>query len=195
MRSRRLSAGPVVLLAALLAAPCVAGAAAAPASPSSEVPRIEIRYPAALGPGPFDGRLLLLISKDPSAEPRFQITGTGLDSQQAFGMDVQGWKPDTALAFDPKAPGYPLRSLAEIPAGTYTVQAVLHKYETFRRADGHVVQLPMDRGEGQQWNRAPGNLYSKPQALAFGPGRPSPSPSTRRCRRSRRRPTRSTSST
>jgi hypothetical protein len=86
-------------------------------------------------------------------------------------MDVEGWKPDTALVFDPKAPGYPLRGLADVPAGTYTVQVVLHKYETFHRADGHVVKLPMDRGEGQQWNRAPGNLYSKPQALDFGPGK------------------------
>ena len=40
------------------------------------------------------------------------------------------------------------------------MQALLHRYETFRRADGHTVKLPMDRGEGQQWNRAPGNLYS-----------------------------------
>ena len=45
----------------------------------------------------------------------------------------------------------------DLPAGSYTVQAVLHKYETFHRSDGHVVKLPMDRGEGQQWSRAPGN--------------------------------------
>lgn len=45
------------------------------------------------------------------------------------------------------------------------MQALLHKYETFHRADGHTVKLPMDRGEGQQWNRAPGNLYSKPREL------------------------------
>ncbi|MEM8900845.1 MAG: alpha/beta hydrolase-fold protein, partial [Bacteroidota bacterium] len=44
-------------------------------------------------------------------------------------------------------------------------QALLHKYETFNRADGHTVKLPMDRGEGQQWNRAPGNLYSTPKKV------------------------------
>ena len=38
--------------------------------------------------------------------------------------------------------GYPLESLRELPTGTYTVQALLHRYETFRRADGHVVKLP-----------------------------------------------------
>ena len=54
-------------------------------------------------------------------------------------------------------------------AGEYTVQALLHRYETFKRSDGHTVKLPMDRGEGQQWNRAPGNLYSTPQKLTIDP--------------------------
>ena len=54
------------------------------------------------------------------------------------------------------------------------MQALLHRYETFRRADGHVVKLPMDRGEGQQWNRAPGNLYSSPRQIEFDPARPEP---------------------
>jgi hypothetical protein len=44
----------------------------------------------------------------------------------------------------------------------------LHRYETFHRADGHTVKLPMDRGEGQHWNLAPGNLYSTPQKIALG---------------------------
>ena len=52
-----------------------------------------------------------------------------------------------------------------MPPGTYSVQALLHRYETFHRADGHTVKLPMDRGEGQQWNRAPGNLYSTPREI------------------------------
>ena len=29
----------------------------------------------------------------------------------------------------------------------------------------------MDRGEGQQWNRAPGNLYSTPRKVALDPAR------------------------
>ena len=58
---------------------------------------------------------------------------------------------------------------ATSPPGTYSVQALLHRYETFRRGDGHVVKLPMDRGEGQQWNRAPGNLYSTAREIAIDP--------------------------
>jgi hypothetical protein len=50
------------------------------------------------------------------------------------------------------------------------VQVGLHRYETFHRADGHTVKLPMDRGEGQHWNLAPGNLYSTPQKVTLGGG-------------------------
>ena len=65
--------------------------------------------------------------------------------------------------------GFPVERLSEIPAGTYTVQALLHRYETFRRSDGHTVKMPMDRGEGQQWNLAPGNLYSTPRQITLDP--------------------------
>lgn len=118
--------------------------------------------------GPVDGRLLLLISTDGNDEPRFQITGN-LATQQVFGIDVDNWRPGQAAVFDDQVFGHPLPSLAAIPPGDYYVQALLHRYETFTRADGHVVKLPMDRGEGQQWNRAPGNLFSAPQKLRIDP--------------------------
>ena len=38
---------------------------------------------------------------------------------------------------DGSALGFPLDSINDIPAGTYTVQALLHRYETFKRGDGH----------------------------------------------------------
>ncbi len=60
-------------------------------------------------------------------------------------------------------------SVNDIPAGTYSVQALIHKYETFKRGDGHTVKMPMDRGEGQQWARAPGNVYSTPQTITIDP--------------------------
>ena len=67
-----------------------------------------------------------------------------------------------------EANGYPLLRVSEIPPGEYTVQALLHVYETFRRADGHVVKLPADRGEGQSLARAPGNLLSRPRRVRIG---------------------------
>ncbi|MEL6925324.1 MAG: hypothetical protein AAFO94_14855, partial [Bacteroidota bacterium] len=90
-------------------------------------------------------------------------------TQLAFGMDVEGVGPGDAMTIDGEIFGYPLNSLSEVPAGDYYVQALLHKYETFNRADGHTVKMPMDRGEGQQWNRAPGNLYSTPKKISFDP--------------------------
>lgn len=67
--------------------------------------------------------------------------------------------------FDAAVFGYPLNSLADLKPGEYWVQGLLHIYETFNRSDGHVVKLPMDRGEGQHWNLAPGNLLSTPQKV------------------------------
>lgn len=143
--------------------------AAAPDALAQGKLRVAVSFPAELSRQPLDGRLLLLISKDDAREPRFQLSETSLDSQQVFGIDVEGMNPGEEKFFDASVLGYPLESLSDLPAGTYTVQALLHKYETFRRADGHTVKLPMDRGEGQQWNRAPGNLYSTPRKVALDP--------------------------
>jgi hypothetical protein len=131
-------------------------------------PTVNVTYPASLTAGPLDGRLLLLLSTDDKEEPRFQISDTELGTQQVFGIDVDGWKAGTVATFAPDVVGYPVASLGAVPPGTYNVQVVLHRYETFHRADGHTVKLPMDRGEGQQWNRAPGNLYSAPQKVPIG---------------------------
>jgi hypothetical protein len=126
--------------------------------------RFSISFTKARSEQPLDGRLLLLLSTDPSAEPRMQI-GESPRTQMVFGMDVEAMRPDQPVTVAQSAFGYPLRSLRDVPAGEYYVQAVLHRYETFHRADGHTVKLPMDRGEGQHWNRAPGNLYSSPRKI------------------------------
>lgn len=120
-----------------------------------------VTFPSSRSSKPLDGRLLLMLSRDGKAEPRFQISD-GPNTQLVFGLDVENWKAGESKAFTAKEFGYPIRSLSDVPAGEYYVQVLLHKYETFKRKDGHTVKLPMDRGEGQQWNQAPGNLYSKP---------------------------------
>jgi hypothetical protein len=130
--------------------------------------RFAISFPAGSSREALDGRMLLLISKDDAKEPRFQIS-EDLNTQQVFGVNVDGVKPGQDVLIDASAFGYPVRSLAELKAGEYWVQALLHRYETFKRSDGHTVKLPMDRGEGQQWNSAPGNLYSTPQKIKLDP--------------------------
>lgn len=139
---------------------------------SSQI-KFSVSFPRERSATPLDGRLLVMISTDTTREPRFQIND-GLNTQQVFGLTVDGWKPGQAVVVDDRAFGYPVRKLSSIPKGSYWVQALLHKYETFKRADGHTVKLPMDRGEGQQWNRAPGNLYSKPFRILIDPARREP---------------------
>jgi len=116
----------------------------------------------------LDGRMLLMISTDESREPRFQISD-GPETQLIFGINVDGLKPGEEAVIDSSVFGYPLKSISKIPPGEYWVQALLHRYETFHRSDGHTVKLPMDRGEGQHWNRAPGNLYSTPNKILIDP--------------------------
>jgi hypothetical protein len=134
---------------------------------SGSEPKFEIVFPRERSAQPLDGRLLLLLSTDPSEEPRMQIN-ISPNTQMVFGIDVDGWAPDKVAVVDAEAYGYPVRSLRNVKPGEYYVQAVLHRYETFHRSGGHTIKLPMDRGEGQHWNIAPGNLYSKPQKITFG---------------------------
>ncbi len=117
---------------------------------------------------PLDGRLLLVLSTNPSDEPRNQIDDTPR-SQIVFGLTVDGWKPGEPAVIDASAWGYPIRSLKDVPAGEYFVQAVLNKYETFHRSDGKAIKMHMDQGEGQHWNISPGNLYSKPAKITVKP--------------------------
>jgi hypothetical protein len=128
-----------------------------------------VSFPKERSAKPLDGRLLLLLSTDPSEEPRMQIDDTPR-SQMIFGVTVDGLAPGAAATVDATASGYPIRSLKDVPAGEYTVQAVLNLYETFHRSDSSVVKLHMDQGEGQHWNITPGNLYSKPRKITVGPG-------------------------
>ncbi len=131
-------------------------------------PRFLVSFPATRSTTPQDGRIVLLISADSTAEPRFQMAD-GLSTQLAFGLDVDGLRPGQAAVIDRRAWGYPIRSVANVPAGRYRVQALLNRYQTFRRSDGHTVKLPPDRGEGQQWNSKPGNFYSAPRWVTFDP--------------------------
>ena len=160
-------------------APLILAASAAAVEPALSSPQqapaaVVIRLPQSLAKDAVDGRLLLMVARDDTREPRFQVTATSLSSAQIFGIDVEGLKPGDERAFDAGVLGYPLESLADLPPGEYTVQALLHKYQTFRLATGHVVKLPMDRGEGQQWQLAPGNLYSTPRKIRWDGGRGGP---------------------
>jgi hypothetical protein len=140
---------------------------------SSEEVKFLVSFADTASRQPLDGRLMLMLSTDSTAEPRFQIE-EGPATQLIFGMDVEGMKPGQPISVDSAAFGYPIRHITDVPAGEYYLQALLHRYETFNLQNGHTVKLPMDRGEGQQWNKAPGNLYSTPRKIRFDPGAAKP---------------------
>lgn len=112
----------------------------------------------------LDGRLLLMLSTNTEAEPRFQIND-GLKTQLIFGKNVENLKPGDKVTFTENDFGFPIENLSDVPAGTYQMQALLHVYETFNLSTGHTVKLPMDNGEGQQWNKSPGNIYNEPVSI------------------------------
>src|ERR1051326_4276251 len=143
--------------------------AIAPAAQDTSL-RFAISFPAARSAQPLDGRVLLFISDDGKREPKSQGDQYRANSTRPiFGVGVGGLQPGDPVIVDAAAFGWPLRSLKDLPPGEYWVQALINRYETFHRADGHTIKMPMDHGEGQHWDTKPGNLYSKPVKMRLDP--------------------------
>ena len=140
---------------------------------SNNPPVFEITYDAALGTDGFDGRLLVMITKDSIKEPRFQINDSH-ETGVVVGKNVNQWGPNQKEQLFANTLAYPIETLNDLEEGNYIVQALLHKYDTFQLANGHTVQLPMDQGEGQHWNTSPKNIYSKPIKIRIGKNQSSP---------------------
>jgi enterochelin esterase-like enzyme len=141
-------------------------AAAATALPSLiSRPDAAVRLAVSIDPAveaePVSGRILLLLSRSERFAP-------GINGTPIFGMNVDDLRPGTAVILDDRAFGYPVRRLSDIPGGSYFVQAWLNRYTTFKRSDGKIVKLHMDQGEGQNWRRSPGNLFSDPVKIQIG---------------------------
>ncbi len=134
----------------------------------TESVEISVSLPTSASAEALDGRLILVFSQRSEGEPRFHVTD-GVEAQPVFGLDVENWSPGEAVSFADTVFGFPVGRLENLPQGTYRVQALLNRYETFERSDGHTVKLPPDRGEGQQWARKPGNLYSDVVEFTTGP--------------------------
>ena len=145
------------------------GAAAAPA----KGPEFAISFPASQNSAPLDGRIILLLSRDMTREPRTHVEpNEPLASPYLFGLNVESLAPGAEALLNDNAFGWPAAHLSAIPTGDYYVQAVLNRYETYHLADGRTLKLPPDKGEGQQWARKPGNLYSLPIKLRIDASHP-----------------------
>lgn len=143
-----------------------AGLALLATSAAAETFRVTI--PSTAAKGPFDGRVILILTPDGSTEPRKQVA-PGVKAAQIFGVTVDGLKAGQSAEIDTRTFGFPKENLNQVPAGRYYVQAMLHRYDTYHLGNGKTVKLPAARGAGQNWRLEPGNLVSTPKQVNFDP--------------------------
>lgn len=137
-----------------------------PAGAQGDDLRFEISFSPAVSQEPLTGRMFLAVSREDDPEPRLQVGRYGVP---VFGVDFEELEPGETVVVDADTLGWPVESLAEFPPGEYAVQAVLNRYTRLERADGHVVWMHMDRWEGQDWRRSPGNGVSEVRRLRIDP--------------------------
>src|SRR3984885_12051110 len=136
-------------------------------------PEFAVSFPASQSGAPLDGRVILLLSRDLTSEPRAHVEANEpLAAPYLFGLNVEALAPGAVAVLNDNAFGWPAAHLSAIPSGDYFVQAVLNRYETFHLSDGRVLKLPPDKGEGQQWAQKPGNLYSTALRVHIDPRHP-----------------------
>jgi hypothetical protein len=160
-----------------MAAAILAAALAALPEPAAAQLRFDVTLPAASAEAmrrlglevPAHGRLFVIVTRDGSSEPRRQVDVTGAPF---WVRDVEGLALGASVTLAPgdsAVTGYPLDRLDELPPGDYHVQAFLNAYTTFRRADGHVLRMHADAGEGQNPWISPGNAHSRPVRMRLDP--------------------------
>lgn len=130
--------------------------------------RFDVSIPRSTSAQPVTGRLVIAIARREAPEPRIAI---GLNGPVILGVDLEQLPPGQTISVDAAAVSYPLKSLNDLPAGDYFVQAVLTRYNQVRRADGHTIWVPTQHRR-TAYTMLPGNLYSKPQKLHLDPKTP-----------------------
>ena len=129
--------------------------------------RFDISVPPSIHGDAITGRVYVMITRNAEREPRLQLNQA--DGIPFFGRDIEKLAPGAAATIDAGDLGFPVDSLRDIPAGEYFVQSFVNVYSEFRRADGQAVWMHDDQWEGQHWETAPGNLYSRSQKLRIDP--------------------------
>lgn len=128
--------------------------------------RFEVSFPASVHAGPITGRAFVVVTRTNELEPRIQMLSEA--APPFFGKDVSALAADQVITFDETTAGYPLRSLKDLPAGDYYVEALLNIYTEFHRSDGHTIWAHQD-WIGELPTLAPGNLHSAAQKVHLDP--------------------------
>ena len=132
----------------------------------AQAPRIEVVVPSTTRQAPLTGRLVLVVAKRDTPEPRLTISPSG---PAMFAVDLEQLPSGTTAVIDGTSLGYP-RPLSELAPGDYFVQAVVNVYEEVRRADGHRIWVHMNDGRQEPFQIGAGNLYSDVQPMRVGDG-------------------------
>lgn len=135
-------------------------------------PRFEVSFPTSLSAQPMTGRVFITLFTRNDVEPRiaaYQSARVRVGRIPFFAADIDQLQPGAWAPVDTSAVGYPLWNIRDLPAGDYYAQAVFNVYTQYHRADGHVMWAHQDRGEGQRWAYAPGNLVSTPVKVHLDP--------------------------
>jgi Putative esterase len=97
------------------------------------------------------GRLLVILGKPGTGEPRLSVGQTGKNASPLLGRDVAQFEPDAVAVLDNQSAIFPISSLSQLQAGTYAVQALLHTNADLKLAN------------------APGDLYSPVTTIRLDP--------------------------
>ncbi len=146
----------------------------ASASPAAAQIRFSVTLPDAATEEPVTGRLIVVANRREGAspsttEPRLMI---GMNGPPAFGVDIENLRPGATVTVDAKSDGFPF-ALDRLPAGDYSVQAVLIRYTRVKRADGHTIWVPLS-DQRVIAPMFPGNPYSKPADVRLDPAAKAP---------------------
>ena len=99
---------------------------------------MEARKPAP----PPSGRLLVILGRPGSDEPRLSIGQTGKNTSPTLGRDVDKLMPGAIAVLDDQSVIFPIGSLGQLQPRTYAIQALLHTNRDLNLAN------------------APGDMYS-----------------------------------
>src|SRR5262245_14462111 len=115
--------------------------------------RFEVTVAKVLVDSPKGGRLFVMIAKPNDNNPRRHIGETSKNTPPYLGVDVKALTDASKVFVGQKAAIFPLKHLANLPAGKYKVQAFFHSNRDLNLPD------------------APGNLYSDPVVVELDPNK------------------------
>jgi len=113
--------------------------------------RFETTIARGLISAPQKGRLFVFLNRKAESEPRLSFdTDVGINAPPILAKDVESFAAgETKVLIDNSSIAYPIKNLAELPAGDYYVQALFDSNNDLRSLN------------------APGNLYSAVQKVSL----------------------------